>query len=113
MGMKIERITEVGVAVPNLEQATQLLVDVLGAEAHPIQIVDRFQMRYRMCRLGKVDLELMEPIGDTAPFKLHLDGVDFAGRPFDADVKIAFAHPKSLLGVLFEFIEYPPGYDAR
>ena len=35
MSMKIERITEIGVAVPNLEQATQLLVNVLGAEAHP------------------------------------------------------------------------------
>jgi len=154
MSMKIERITEIGVAVPNLEQATQLLVDVLGAEAHPVQVVDRFQMRYRMCRLGKVDLELMEPIGDTgviaeflrkrgpglhhvafavkdieagvetlerkgvsfvddAPFELNLDGVDFAGRAFNADVKIAFAHPASLLGVLFEFIEYPSGYDAR
>jgi methylmalonyl-CoA/ethylmalonyl-CoA epimerase len=149
--MDIERITEIGVAVPDLEQATRVFVDLLGATAEPVQVVQRYQMRYRMCRLGKVDFELMEPLGETgviadflrkrgpglhhvafavsgieqgvgelsargvrfveeAPFELRLEGVDFAGRPFDSNVKISFAHPASLLGVLFEFIEYPAGY---
>jgi len=49
---------------------------------------------------------------EEVPFELRLEGVDFAGRPFDADVKITFAHPASFLGVLFEFIEYPAGYQA-
>ena len=149
--MEIERITEIGVAVPDLEAATRLFVDVLGASAEPVQVVERYQMRYRMCRLGKVDFELMEPLADEgviadflrrrgpglhhvafavkdvqagaealackgvrfveeAPFALRLEGTDFAGRAFDAETKITFAHPTSLLGVLFEFIEYPPGY---
>ncbi len=126
---------------------------MLGATAEPVRIVERYQMRYRMCRLGKVDFELMEPLGDEGviadflrkrgpglhhvafavrdiedgartlaekgvrfvedvPFELRLEGVDFAGRPFDADVKITFAHPASLLGILLEFIEYPEGYAA-
>lgn len=155
--MDIERITEVGIAVEDLEQATRLFVDMLGASAEPVRVVERYQMRYRMCRLGKVDFELMEPLenegaregviadflrkrgpglhhiafavndidrgaGDLvdkgvrfieqAPFDLRLQGVDFAGRAFNDDVKITFAHPSSLLGVLFEFIEYPPGYRA-
>ena len=108
-------------------------------------------MRYRMCRLGKVDFELMQPLADEgviadflrnrgpglhhvafavndieagrdtlaekgvrfveeAPFALRLEGVDFAGRAFNDDVKITFAHPASMLGVLFEFIEYPAEY---
>jgi len=50
---------------------------------------------------------------EEAPFALRLAGVDFAGRAFDADAKITFAHPASLLGVLFEFIEYPDGHDCR
>lgn len=149
--MDIERITEIGVAVDDLEQATRLFVDLLGATAEPVQVVERYQMRYRMCRLGKVDFELMQPLADQgviadflrkhgpglhhvafavndieagagalaakgvrfveeAPFALRLEGVDFAGRAFDSDVKITFAHPASLLGVLFEFIEYPAGY---
>lgn len=151
--MDIERITEIGVAVEDLEQATRLFVDLLGATAEPVRVVERYSMRYRMCRLGKVDFELMEPIGDIgviadflrkrgpglhhvafsvhgidagrdalarkgvrfvepAPFALRLAGVDFAGRAFDDDVRITFAHPASLLGVLFEFIEYPSDYRA-
>lgn len=151
--MDIERITEVGVAVTDLDEATRLFVDVLGASAEPIRIVERYRMKYRMCRLGKVDFELMEPLGDDGviadflrkrgpglhhvafavrniedgardlktkgvrfvedvPFDLRLEGVDFAGRPFDAEVKITFAHPASLLGVLLEFIEYPDDYQA-
>lgn len=149
--MDIERITEIGVAVSDLEQATRLFVDLLGATAEPVQVVERYQMRYRMCRLGKVDFELMEPLADEgviadflrsrgpglhhvafavndidngrevlaekgvrfveeAPFALRLEGTDFAGRAFNDDVKISFAHPASLLGVLFEFIEYPQEY---
>jgi methylmalonyl-CoA/ethylmalonyl-CoA epimerase len=149
--MEIERITEIGVAVNDLEQATRLFVDLLGATAEPVRVVERYQMRYRMCRLGKVDFELMEPLGDSgviadflrkrgpglhhvafavhdihagrgelarrgvrfvedAPFELRLQGMDFAGRTFDDDVTITFAHPASLLGVLFEFIQYPSGY---
>ena len=151
--MDIERITEIGIAVEDLEQATRLFVEVLGATAEPVRVVERYQMRYCMCRLGKVDFELMEPLEDQGviadflrkrgsglhhvafavkdiedgalvlerkgvrfvedvPFDLRLEGVDFAGRRFDADVKITFAHPASLLGVLFEFIEYPPGYQT-
>lgn len=151
--MEIERITEVGIAVEDLEQATRLFVDMLGATAEPVRMVERYQMRYCMCRLGKVDFELMEPLEDEGviadflrkhgpglhhvafavrdiedgaralerkgvrfveevPFELRLEGADFAGRPFDADVKITFAHPASFLGVLFEFIEYPAGYQA-
>ncbi len=62
--MKIKRITEVGVVVKNLEKATAIFVELLGARAGEIIIVKRYQMRYRMCRLGQVDFELMEPLDD-------------------------------------------------
>ncbi|MFT5173182.1 MAG: methylmalonyl-CoA/ethylmalonyl-CoA epimerase [Gammaproteobacteria bacterium] len=151
--MDIERITEIGIAVHDLQQATRLFVDMLGASAEPVRTVERYQMRYCMCRVGKVDFELMEPFADQgviadflrkrgpglhhvafavnnidsgarqlaekgvrfvepAPFALRLEGVDFAGRAFNDDVKITFSQPASLLGVLFEFIEYPPGYQT-
>lgn len=151
--MDLRRITEIGVAVRDLEQATALLVDLFGATASGVTDVPQFGMRYRMCRLGKVDFELMEPttedgvIGrflarrgeglhhiafavddldaaltewrgkqvrfvEPAPGELHLDFVDYAGRAFSDKVRFAFTEPRSVLGILFEFIQYPEGYQA-
>lgn len=62
--MDVRRITEVGVAVRDLEQATTLLVDLFGAEAGPVTEIERYAMRFRMCRLGKIDFELMAPTGE-------------------------------------------------
>lgn len=149
--MNIQRITEVGIAVHDLAAATDLFVTLFGATASAVYEVPAYQMRYRMCRVGKVDFELMEPTDehgviadflarrgqglhhiafavddlesgmavlrdkqvqfvDEAPVPMQLTGVDFAGRAFSGEVKLAFSHPRSVLGVLFEFIEYPPGY---
>ena len=106
-----------------------------------------------MCRVGKVDFELMEPTGETgviadflakrgeglhhvafavddindmmrtlgkknvqfvadAPMRLNMDAVDFAGRRFSDDIQFTFSQPASILGILFEFIEYPKGYET-
>jgi methylmalonyl-CoA/ethylmalonyl-CoA epimerase len=151
--MDIRRITEVGVAVRDLEQATQLFVELFNAEASAITEVAQYSMRFRMCRVGKVDFELMEPTGDSgviaeflakrgeglhhvafavdditdtlatltkkgvqfvddAPIRQHLDVVDYAGREFSQDIQFAFSRPASILGILFEFIQYPQDYQA-
>jgi methylmalonyl-CoA/ethylmalonyl-CoA epimerase len=151
--MDIRRITEVGVAVRDLEQATQLFVALFNAEAGPLVEVPQYDMRYRMCRVGKVDFEIMEPSGtsgviadflakrgeglhhvafavddieDTmhtlggkgvqfvadAPIRAQLDAVDFAGRTFRDDLQFTFSHPASIVGILFEFIQYPEGYQT-
>ena len=59
--MTLKNITEVGVAVRDLEKTTRMLVDILGGEAGEVLDVPAFGMRFRMVRLGNVDLELMEP----------------------------------------------------
>ena len=151
--MDIQRITEVGVAVRDLEQATRLFVDLFDAEAGEVIEIARYAMRYRMCRVGKVDFELMEAIGNTgviaefiakrgeglhhiafavndikdtmgslrekgvrfvddAPMRSELEFVDYAGRKFCDDVQFTFSHPTSILGILFEFIQYPTGYQT-
>lgn len=151
--MDIKRITEIGVAVRDLEQATRLLVDLLGADAGDIVEVPRYSMRFRMCRVGKIDFELMAPTGDTgviadflakkgeglhhiafavddiedtmgslgkkgvqfvdgAPIRDQLDVVDYAGRAFSDDIQFTFTYPASILGILFEFIQYPEGYQT-
>ncbi len=62
--MKIKRISEVGVAVKDLEKATRVFVELLGAEPGPIVDMPLYNMRYRMCRVGKIDFELMAPTSD-------------------------------------------------
>lgn len=151
--MEMRRITEVGVAVRDLDQATQLFVELFDARVGEAVEVARYDMRFRMCRVGKVDFEIMEPIDDRgviadflrqrgeglhhiafavddvevamdtlsrkgvrfvddAPIRLHMDGVDYAGREFSDEIQFTFSHPTSFLGILLEFIQYPEGYQS-
>jgi methylmalonyl-CoA/ethylmalonyl-CoA epimerase len=151
--MDIRRITEVGIAVRDLEKATQLFETLFDAEVGTLNDVPLYDMRFRMCRVGRVDFEVMEPTGDTgviadflrkrgeglhhiafavddiddtmktlsrkgvsfvadAPIKNHLDVVDYAGREFSEEIQFTFSHPASILGILFEFIQYPDGYQT-
>jgi len=137
--MSLKKITEVGVAVKDLEKATKLLVECLGAQAGEIVTVERYNMRYRMCRIGNVDFELMEPIGDQGVIANFLKArgeglhhVAFAVDDIDDQVKslkeknvnlidkepkelhggrYVFVHPSAFTGVMFELIEYPDGAD--
>lgn len=149
----LKRITEIGIAVRDLEAATALLVDLFGVEVGDLVDVPQYDMRFRMLRLGKVDLEVMEPSADQgviwefleqrgqglhhiafavddieemtatlgtkgvsfvddAPMRNRFPFVDYAGRVFDDEIRFTFSHPKSILGILFEFIEYPTGYST-
>lgn len=150
----VKRITEVGVAVRDLEAATALLVDLLGGEAGPVVEVELYTMRFRMVRVGKVDFELMEPTApsgvihdfltrrgeglhhiafavddladtmanlaakqvawvDREPMANVMPVTDYAGRTFtDGEIRFAFTQPKSILGILFEFIQYPEGFQT-
>jgi len=47
---------------------------------------------------------------DAGPVELELGGVDFVGQRFKGGVRIAFSHPRSHMGMLLEFIQYPKGY---
>jgi methylmalonyl-CoA/ethylmalonyl-CoA epimerase len=149
--MDIRRITEVGVAVRSLDTATDLFEKLFDAEIGEVKEIEQYSMRFRMCRVGKVDFELMEPTGGTgviaefiekrgeglhhvafavddindtmstlgkknvqfvadAPMRESLDVVDYAGRRFSEDIQFTFSHPASILGILFEFIQYPNDY---
>lgn len=151
--MDIRRITEVGIAVRDLAQATALFEHLFNASLGELIEVPRYAMHYRMCRVGKVDFEVMAPTGDTgviadflekrgeglhhiafavddiestmntlreknvrfvddAPVREKLGFEDFAGRKFSEDIQFAFSHPASILGILFEFIQYPEGYQT-
>ena len=150
--MDIRRITEVGIAVRDLDQAVGLLADLFGADVGDLVDVPVYDMEFRMCRVGKVDFEVMAPTSDTGviakflaergeglhhiafavddldatidtlggkgvrfvsePMTLSTTMTDYAGRRIDGDLRFSFSHPRSILGILFELIQYPDGYET-
>lgn len=57
-------ITEVGVAVRDLDAAVRHYTERLGAVAGPVQLFEPYGMSFCMCRVGNVDFELMAPLGE-------------------------------------------------
>ena len=149
--MGVRRITEVGIAVRALDTAVELFEALFDAEVGELIDVPLYDMRFRMCRVGKVDFEVMEPTADTGviadflakrgeglhhiafavddleqsmgelgakgvtfvgerPVTSRMPMVDYAGRRFDDEISFTFTHPSSILGILFELIQYPDGY---
>ena len=149
--MGVRRITEVGIAVEDLDRAVELFESLFEADVGELIDVPLYDMRFRMCRVGKVDFEVMEPTGPTGviadflakrgeglhhiafavddldetmgelgstgvvfvgarPVTNRMPMVDYAGRRFDDEIAFTFTHPSSILGILFELIQYPEGY---
>ncbi len=83
--MNPRRITEVGIAVRDLDRATALFRDLFDATIGDVIEVPLYDMRFRMCRVGKVDFEVMEP---TAPYGVI---ADFLAQRGEGLHHIAFA----------------------
>ena len=50
---------------------------------------------------------------DPEPMANAMPVTDYAGRTFTGgEIRFAFTQPKSILGILFEFIQYPDGYQT-
>ena len=62
--MTINCITEVAIAVHDLESAISQLVQVFAATPGEIHEFPGYGMRFCMCRVGQIDFELMSPTGD-------------------------------------------------
>ena len=60
----IRGVTEIGLAVRDLEAGVRRIVETLGAVAGPMQIFEPYGMKFCLCRLGNVDFELMAPLGE-------------------------------------------------
>ena len=131
--MKMERISEVGVAVKNLEDTSRKYVEILGAIPSEMMPIDQYGNRCQMCRIGDVDLRLMEATRDNEVARLvekrHGDWIYYVGfqvpnideaiawmkqkniRMIDEaprsenGQRFAFVHPDSFKGVTFKLIE--------
>lgn len=131
--MKMERIAEVGIAVQNLEDTSKKYVEVLGAVPSEIVPLDQYGNRYRMCRIGDVDLKLMQATRDNDMARLveerrgdwfyyvgfqvssvreaiawmkrnGIQMIDEAPR-MENGQRFAFTYPSSFRGVTFKLIE--------
>jgi methylmalonyl-CoA/ethylmalonyl-CoA epimerase len=135
--MQIDRISHIGVAVRDLEEALRLYRDLLGLElAHTEEVPDQ-QVRVAMLRVGGTRIELLAPLAPDSPVgrflgkqpsggvhhiayavddleaalrELRSAGValiDQAPRPGAHGARVAFLHPRSTGGVLTELCQEP------
>jgi methylmalonyl-CoA/ethylmalonyl-CoA epimerase len=133
--MELKQITEIGVAVRDLKKTTQVLVEAFQGQAGAVYDVPLFGMRFRMVRVGDIDIELMEPTSEAGTIGKFIAArgegmhhVAFAVENLEAQVgemknagyalvnekplemlgaKVAFLHPRSFSGLAIELVEYP------
>ena len=125
----------VSIAVPSIEEALPAYVDGLGLEPTSDVITSErgYNLRWiELGRDGKPFLELLEPTSDQGPIsrflekrgpgvyqvRLFVDDLDAAvaelesrgmrmtrGADVPGQARVAFVHPRSTHGVLFEIME--------
>jgi methylmalonyl-CoA/ethylmalonyl-CoA epimerase len=132
-----DRIHHIGVAVADLDESIRLYKDALGAELVHRAASETEGLEAALLRIGDGEIELMAPLREDSPVGkfvakrgpgLHhvaygVDDIDVAlARARDAGLelidaeprlglhgrRIAFVHPKSMGGVLTEFVETKP-----
>lgn len=135
-----EKIDHVGIAVKSLETAVPLYRDILGLSFLGEETVESEQVRVAFFRLGEAKLELLEPTSPESPIArfiekrgegIHhialrveeieagLEGLEAAGIRLIHDrpktgangAQVAFLHPKSTQGVLYELCQ--PGQQGE
>ncbi|XP_071964405.1 methylmalonyl-CoA epimerase, mitochondrial-like isoform X2 [Antedon mediterranea] len=70
---KIGRLNHVAIAVPNLEKATSLYRDILGATVSDATPLPEHGVTTVFVELGNTKLELLHPLGEKSPIQGFLD----------------------------------------
>lgn len=128
------KIDHLGIAVSNLQEHMEFYQNVLGLPLLATEEVPEQQVRTAVFQVGESRIELLESTSDEGPIAQHIAkrgeglahialGVDNTEEAIQklqqnnirminetpkqgaGDAKIAFAHPKSTQGLLFEFCE--------
>jgi methylmalonyl-CoA/ethylmalonyl-CoA epimerase len=129
----IKGINHVGIVVKSIDEMVSMLKEAFGAEE--IQRMDVPMMKQISCivRIGDDCFELMEPTGPDGPAgsfleskggglhhisllcddvevlsdKLEAQGLKIVSKVFEGPFRVAFLHPKSGKGVLYELTDTP------
>ena len=131
---KPKKISHVGIAVYNLDEAIPLYLDVFGLVYEGVEVVESEQVRVAFFKIGESRIELLEPLSqDSAIYKfLKKKGEGIHHIALEVDdlnqrlselkkrgirmineqpkrgahqMNIAFLHPKATGGVLYELCE--------
>ncbi|XP_062499908.1 methylmalonyl-CoA epimerase, mitochondrial-like [Corticium candelabrum] len=132
---RLGRLNHVAIAVPDLEKASALYRDVLGADVSQSVALPDHGVYTVFVNLGNTKIELLHPLGENSPISaflkkkpsggmhhicLEVDNINKAIeslkthdiKPIDAQPKIGahgklvvFLHPKDCGGVLVELEE--------
>ncbi|MCM3002392.1 methylmalonyl-CoA epimerase [Priestia koreensis] len=130
----VEKVDHIGIAVQSIESALPFYVESLGLTLIGTEVVESQKVKVAFLNAGNVKLELLEPTADNSPIaafiakrgegihhiavgvtsieerihELQTNGVkmiDLLPRKGAAGANIAFLHPKSASGVLYELCE--------
>jgi len=127
----IKGINHLGIVVRNIEEVVAFLRETFGAEEITRVKFSELKQISAIVRIGDGCLELMEPTapdGAVGKFldtkggglhhvsllcddvmamseKLEAQSLQVIGKMFEGPVKVAFIHPKSAKGILFELAE--------
>ncbi len=134
--MSVEKIDHIGIAVESIENSLRYYKDLLGLEYLGSEEVAEQNVRIAFLKIGESKIELVEPTSDDSPIAkflekrgtgvhhiaIRVDNIEEAlARHLEAgarlidekprigahNIRIAFIHPKSSDGVLFELCEEP------
>lgn len=134
LGMRVEKIDHIGIAVRSIDDELPMYQDVLGLVSGGEYVVADQRVKAAFLKVGQSTLELLEPTDpqstianfldkrgpgmhhiayrvadiDAELARLKEDGVrliDETARIGAGDARIAFLHPKATGGVLTELVE--------
>ncbi len=132
--MKPSHIEHIGIAVSNLESAINLYEKVFGLKCYNIEEVQDQKVRTAFFKVGQTKIELLESTDPEGPIGKFIAGrgegvhhiafavekieeklrhaeeqgirlIDKTPRKGAEGLEIAFLHPKSTSGVLYEICE--------
>ncbi len=135
---KPQKIDHIGIAVKSIENTLPFYVEQLHLELEGIEEVESEQVKVAFLRIGESRLELLEPTSENSPIykfiekrgegihhialgvndiekrleELKTNGISLINEQPKigaGQAKIAFIHPKSASGVLYELCEKQKG----
>jgi len=130
-----QKIAHIGIAVQSIEQSLPFYTEQLGLTLQGIEKVESEQVKVAFLKIGESMLELLEPMSESSAIHAYLErsgeGIHHIALEVDNieqrlenlkndgirliheepklganNSKIAFLHPKSTYGVLYELCEH-------
>ncbi|WP_301108293.1 methylmalonyl-CoA epimerase [Sporosarcina sp.] len=134
----MNKVDHIGIAVRNMEESLEYYIHTLGLEVMAIEEVDSQGVKVAFIDAHNVKIELLEPMSETSPIAKFIEkrgegvhhiafgvsdirtrmqelkekGVNLLQdepKPGAGGAEVAFMHPKSSFGVLYELCEKTKG----